>query len=49
MGSSEIVIGNNVRIGGDCIMIDSDCHSLNYVQRREAVSDMLNTKVNKLR
>ncbi len=40
----KIVIGNNVRIGGDCIMIDSDCHSLNYVQRREAISDMLNTK-----
>ena len=33
-----------VRIGGDCIVIDSDCHSLNYVHRRGAVSDMLNTK-----
>ena len=40
----KIVIGNNVRIGGDCIVIDSDCHSLNYVHRRGAVSDMLNTK-----
>jgi acetyltransferase-like isoleucine patch superfamily enzyme len=41
---AAIVIGNNVRIGGDCIVIDSDCHSLNYVHRRGAVSDMLNTK-----
>ena len=40
----KIVIGNNVRIGGDYIVIDSDCHSLNYVHRRGAVSDMLNTK-----
>ena len=23
-----VKIGNNVRIGGDCLIIDSDCHSL---------------------
>ena len=26
----SIIIGNNVKIGGDSLIIDSDCHSLNY-------------------
>lgn len=31
---TSIKIGNNVNIGGDCIIIDSDAHSLNYIDRR---------------
>lgn len=30
-----ITIGNNVNIGGDCIILDSDCHSLNWEIRRK--------------
>lgn len=30
----SIIIGNNVKIGGDSIIIDSDCHSLNADVRR---------------
>ena len=39
-----VKIGNNVRIGGDCLIIDSDCHSLDYMDRRNNVSDKRNTK-----
>lgn len=31
---TTITIGNNVNIGGDTILVDSDCHSLNYLDRR---------------
>ena len=31
---STISIGNNVKIGGNCILIDTDAHSLDYIQRR---------------
>lgn len=31
---NKIEIGNNVQIGGDSIIIDSDFHSLNYLDRR---------------
>lgn len=30
----SIVIGNDVKIGGDTIIIDSDAHSLNFLDRR---------------
>ena len=30
----RIVIGNDVKIGGDTIIIDSDAHSLNFLDRR---------------
>lgn len=30
----RIVIGNDVKIGGDTMIIDSDAHSLNYLDRR---------------
>lgn len=30
----SIVIGNDVKIGGDSIIIDSDAHSLNFLDRR---------------
>lgn len=34
----SITIGNNVNIGGDCIIMDSDSHPHNYLQRRRGVS-----------
>ena len=27
---TNITIGNNVKIGGDCILLDTDAHSLDY-------------------
>lgn len=39
-----ITIGNNVNIGGDCILLDSDGHSLNYIDRRFPSKDMENKK-----
>lgn len=39
-----VKIGDNVRIGGDCLIIDSDCHSLDYMDRRNNVNDKRNTK-----
>lgn len=35
----EIVIGNNVMLGGNVTIVDSDCHSLNYEYRRDIVKD----------
>lgn len=40
----NITIGNNVQLGGDCILLDSDAHSLNYLDRRESVKDRINKK-----
>ena len=37
-----IKIGNNVKIGGGTILMDSDAHSLSYVDRRESVQDVKN-------
>ena len=37
-------IGNNVQIGGDCIIIDTDAHSLNYLDRRFLEKDQNNAK-----
>lgn len=31
----SITIGNNVKIGGNCILIDTDSHSLDYMSRRD--------------
>jgi len=42
----SITIGNNVNIGGDCIIMDSDAHSLNYIDRRSPISDKNNKKDN---
>ena len=41
---NSITIGNNVNIGGDCLIIDSDAHSLNYIDRRNIKTDQLNRK-----
>jgi len=31
---SKIIIGNHVKIGGDCIIMDTDAHNLDYIIRR---------------
>lgn len=41
--NSFIKIGNNVKIGGDCIIIDTDAHSLDYINRRTSHNDRLDT------
>lgn len=41
---NSISIGNNVNIGGDCLIIDSDAHSLYYIDRRDIKTDQLNRK-----
>ncbi len=38
--SQSITIGNNVKIGADTIIIDSDSHSLDFLDRRQANLDM---------
>lgn len=40
----KVTIGNNVKIGGDCLLFDSDAHSLNYLDRREDMRDLNNKK-----
>lgn len=37
--SQGIKIGDNVKIGGDCILLDTDAHSLNYLKRRDIQGD----------
>lgn len=32
--SNKIIIGNNVKLGANCTLLDTDCHSLNYQERR---------------
>lgn len=39
-----IHIGNNVKIGADSILIDSDMHSLDYLQRRDISTDSANAR-----
>jgi acetyltransferase-like isoleucine patch superfamily enzyme len=36
----SLKIGNNVKIGGDSIILDSNAHSLNFEFRRESNADM---------
>lgn len=40
----SITIGSHVRIGGDCVILDTDCHSLNYVDRHQIECDRKSTK-----
>lgn len=40
----SITIGNHAKIGGDCVILDTDCHSLNYIERRQIDSDRSNTR-----
>lgn len=37
-------IGSRTKIGGDCIIIDSDAHSLNYSERMNGETDRPNAK-----
>lgn len=41
---SCIKIGNNVKIGADAILLDTDAHSLDYVQRRDFRLDQANVR-----
>lgn len=38
----SVKIGNNVNFGGGCILFDTDAHSLNYLHRRDGITDMAN-------
>lgn len=38
----SIKIGNNVNLGGGCMLFDTDAHSLNYLHRRDGIKDMTN-------
>lgn len=40
--NKSITIGNNVKIGGDCIFLDSNSHSINYLERRNYITDSAN-------
>lgn len=40
----NLYIGNHVNLGGGCIVLDSDCHSLNYLDRREGSIDQKNKR-----
>lgn len=40
----SIVIGDNVKIGANVILMDSDAHSLSYLDRRNISSDRRNKK-----
>ena len=35
----KITIGNNVKIGGNCIIIDTDAHNIDYITRRKPATD----------
>tara|TARA_R110002020_G_scaffold415079_2_gene624506 strand:+ start:897 stop:1478 length:582 start_codon:yes stop_codon:yes gene_type:complete len=39
-----IEIHDRVKIGADCILLDSDAHSLHFMDRRAAISDRPNAK-----
>ena len=36
---NRITIGDNVKIGGNCIIMDTDAHNVNYIYRRESKTD----------
>ena len=40
----SIEIGNHVRIGGDCLILDTDRHSLDYMARRTKATDIKQSK-----
>lgn len=39
-----IMIGNNVKIGADCLLMDSDMHSMDYLLRRDVRTDEANAQ-----
>lgn len=42
--SVSITIGDHVKIGGNCIIYDTDFHSLNYLERRDEIVDATKRK-----
>lgn len=40
----SIEIGHHVRIGGDCLILDTDCHSLDHIARRTIEEDRKQTR-----
>ena len=42
--NKEVSIGNNVKIGGNTCIYDTDFHSLDYEQRRTKYEDVTNTR-----
>lgn len=40
----NIIIGNHVNVGANTIILDSDCHSLNYIERHDINVDMSSKK-----
>ncbi len=42
--TTKITIGNNVKIGGNCVFYDTDFHSLNHLDRRDRHQDSPNRK-----
>lgn len=41
---TSIKIGNNVKIGADSLLFDSDMHSLDFIKRRNYSEDVANAK-----
>lgn len=41
--AQEIRIGDNVKLGGNCIVIDTDAHSMDYLVRRDRFIDKGNS------
>lgn len=39
--SNSISIGNNVNIGADTIILDTDCHNINYLKRKDRATDAI--------
>ena len=42
--NESISIGNNVKIGGGSLILDTDCHSLDHITRRNPIHDKMYTK-----
>lgn len=40
----RIIIGNDVNIGGDCLIMDTDAHPYNYMQRRREFAKRVGTE-----
>lgn len=40
----KITVGDNVKIGGNCVFYDTDFHSLNYLERRDEKTDNENRR-----
>lgn len=44
----SLIIGDNVNIGADSIIMDSDAHSLNYIHRQNIATDLQNKNNKKI-